>query len=88
MLKNPPVNTEDMSLKIPWRRKWKPTPVFLPEKSYGQRRLVGYGPWGRSMGSLSVRHNLTTRQQHYCFSLMLCKNVPREMLHLQGDSWK
>ena len=26
--------------KIPWRRKWKPTPVFLPEKSYGQRRLV------------------------------------------------
>ena len=28
--------------KIPWRRKWQPTPVFLPEKSYGQRRLVGY----------------------------------------------
>ena len=26
--------------KIPWRRKWKPTPVFLPEKSYGLRRLV------------------------------------------------
>ena len=27
--------------KIPWRRKWQPTPVFLPEKSHGQRRLVG-----------------------------------------------
>ena len=25
---------------IPWRRKWHPTPVFLPEKSYGQRSLV------------------------------------------------
>ena len=24
---------------IPWRRKWKPTPVFLPEKSHGQRSL-------------------------------------------------
>ena len=33
--------------KIPWRRKWQPTPVLLPGKSYGQRRLVGYSPWGR-----------------------------------------
>jgi len=29
-----------------WRRKWQPTPVFLPEKSRGQRSLVGYSPWG------------------------------------------
>ena len=28
--------------KIPWRRKWQPTPVFLPGKFYGQRSLVGY----------------------------------------------
>ena len=28
-----------------WRRKWQPTPVFLPEKSHGQRSLVGYSPW-------------------------------------------
>ena len=33
--------------KIPWRRKWQPTPVFLPGKSHGQRSLVGYSPWGR-----------------------------------------
>ena len=26
--------------------KWQPTPVFLPGKSHGQRRLVGYSPWG------------------------------------------
>ena len=32
--------------KIPWRRKWQPTPVFLPGKSHGQRSLVGYDPWG------------------------------------------
>ena len=27
-----------------WRRKWQPTPVFLPEKLHGQRSLVGYRP--------------------------------------------
>ena len=32
--------------KIPWRRAWQPTPVFLPGESHGQRSLVGYIPWG------------------------------------------
>ena len=32
-------------LKIPWRKKWKPTPTFLPEKSHGQRSLVGYSAY-------------------------------------------
>ena len=31
--------------KIPWRRKWQPTPVFLPGKSHEQRNLVDYSPW-------------------------------------------
>ena len=29
--------------KIPWRRVWQPTPVFLPGESHGQRSLAGYG---------------------------------------------
>ena len=32
--------------KIPWRRKWQPTSVFLPGESRGQRSLTGYSPWG------------------------------------------
>ena len=32
--------------KIPWRRKWQPTPVLLPGEVHGQRSLVGYSPWG------------------------------------------
>ena len=32
--------------KIPWRRKWHPTPVFLPGKCHGQRSLGGYSPRG------------------------------------------
>jgi len=31
--------------KIPWRRAWKPTPVFLPGGSHGQRSLAGFSPW-------------------------------------------
>ena len=31
--------------KIPWRRKWQPSPVFLPGKFHGQRSLVGYSRW-------------------------------------------
>ena len=31
--------------KTPWRRKWQPTPVLLPEKFHGLRSLVGYSPW-------------------------------------------
>jgi len=30
--------------KIPWRRAWLLTPVFLPGESYGQRSVVGYSP--------------------------------------------
>ena len=30
--------------KIPWRRKWQPTQIFLPRKAYGQRSLVGSSP--------------------------------------------
>ena len=33
--------------KIPWRRKWQPTPVLLPGKFHRWRSLVGYSPWDR-----------------------------------------
>ena len=29
-----------------WRKKWQPTPVFLPGETHGQRSLAGYSPWG------------------------------------------
>ena len=54
VVKNPPANTGDLrdmgSIpgfgKIPERRNWQPTPVFLPGESHGQMSLVGYSPWG------------------------------------------
>ena len=41
--------------KIPWRRKWQPSPIFLPGESHGQRSLMSYSPWGHT-----VRHNEVT----------------------------
>ena len=40
------------------RRKWQPTPVFLPGKSHGQKSLAGYSPWGR-------KESDTTEQLHF-----------------------
>ena len=34
-----------LGLEDPWRRKWQPTPGFLPGEPHGQRSLVGYSPW-------------------------------------------
>ena len=43
--------------KVPWRRAWQPTPVFLPGESHGQRKLAGYSPWGRKeSGDLAGTH--------------------------------
>ena len=52
--------------KIPWRRKWQPTSVFLPGKSHGQRSLAGYGLWGHK----GVRHNLATEEQKHSLCIM------------------
>ena len=38
---------QSVGQEVPLEKKWQPTPVFLPEKSHGQRSLVGYSPWGR-----------------------------------------
>ena len=31
--------------KVPWRREWKPTPVFLPGEFHGRNSLMDYSPW-------------------------------------------
>ena len=43
--------------KIPWRREWQPTPMFLPGEFHGQGSLVGYSPWG--LKELDVTEKLT-----------------------------
>ena len=41
--------------KIPWRREWQSTPVFLPREFCGQRSLAGYSPWGHRESDMTER---------------------------------
>ena len=63
--------------KIPWRRKWQLTPVFLPRKFHEQKSLVG--PWGH----IRVGHDLVTKQHTVCHFLPLLpwgSAVPENLL--------
>ena len=53
---------------IPWRRKWQPTPVFLPGKSHRQSSLESYSPWGRK--ELDLTERLTLIQPDLEFSTL------------------
>ena len=55
------------SAKIPWRRKWQPTPVLLPGKSHGRKSLVGYSPWG-------LEESDTTERLHFHFHFHALEN--------------
>ena len=66
--------------KIPWRRKWLPTPAFLPGKSHGQRSLESYSSWGPR-----VALNLVTKPPpiyHIAFKI-----PPSCYLFIHFDCW-
>ena len=65
------------SRKIPWKRKWQPTPVFLPGKSHGQRSLKGYSPWTHKR----VEHILVTKEQHLQQIVMKISETPAGFLN-------
>ena len=50
--------------KIPWRREWQPTPVFLPGECHGQRSMVGYSPWGYKESDMTEQVTHTSNWQH------------------------
>ena len=63
VVKNPPANAGDMRhvfdpwvRKIPWRRKWNPTLVFLLEEPHGKRSLVDYSTWGPKESDITLGH--------------------------------
>ena len=71
--------------KIPWKREWQPTPVFLAGESHGQRSLAGYNPWGRKR----VGHKLATKQGQPQANKQSCLRVtslPLTQLHGLGLS--
>ena len=82
VVKNPPANAGDMRRrfspwvgKIPWRRAWQPTPVFLPGKFHRQRSLEGYSPWGHKSQTL-----LSTHTDYLCTPKFTCQNLTPNVL--------
>ena len=74
-VKNLPANAEDMRhgfcswvRKIPWRRAWQSTPVFLPGEAHRQRSLVGYSPQGPKASDTTevTEHAHTHKKVTYC----------------------
>ena len=62
------MQVQSLGQKIPWRRAWQPTPVFLPGESHWQRSLAGYSPWGhKSWTQLSDNHQTTKDPQNENF---------------------
>ena len=61
--------------KIPWRRKWQPTPEFLPGKSHGQRNLAGYSPWGHKELDMTEQKDRERFSSVYLFPSLLPPDV-------------
>ena len=61
--------------KIPWRRKWQPTPIFVPGEFHGQRSLAGYSPYDHTkldgVKWFSTAHGWKTEDQHLAICPLL-----------------
>ena len=51
--------------KIPWKRAWQPTPVFLSKKFHGQRSLEGYSPWICKESDMTEQPNMHAGIYHF-----------------------
>ena len=68
---------QSLGQEIPWRRKWEPTPVFLPGESHGQRSLAGYSPWDHE------ELDTTEATQHsWCRQYSSSLNTPHSLIPL------
>ena len=85
--------------KIPWKRAWQPTPVFLPRKCLGQRNPAGYSPWGHSELDMTERLTHTHAVTRALWVLLIgasqvalvVKNLPanaRDQMWVPSLSWE
>ena len=66
--------------KIPWRRKWQPTPVFLPGEFHAQRSLAGYSPWGHKKSDMTFQFWETTLCKTAKWNLSIKAGVESKVL--------
>ena len=69
-VKNPSAMQEtqvqSLGRENPWRRKWQPTPAFLPGKSYGQKSLVVYALWGSKESDMTEQLSMHASIVYSC----------------------
>ena len=73
--------------KIPWRRKWQPTPVSLPGKSHGHRNLVDCSPWGRKESGTTEWLTQHTTILKNIFFFYLVSQAPSSFFSVSGLTW-
>ena len=74
-----------------WRRKWQPTPVFLPGESQGQRSLVGCRLWGRTWLKW-LSSSSSTPSIYLCLFLLKCWKISERTqiavaLNMRAKQW-
>ena len=74
--------------KIPGKRVWQPTPVFLPGESHRQRSLVGYSPWGHKESDMTeaIEHAHTRQGEVVMGVWYSCLENPHGQRSLAGYS--
>ena len=72
--------------KIPWRRKWQSTPVFLPGESHGQKSLVGCSPWGGKELDMT-EHETNESNTHTHASHSVCPWAPLSVGLSRQEYW-
>ena len=75
--------------KIPWRRAWLPTPVFLPGEFHGQRSLTGYSLWGhKTAGHHLATNTFTLGDKVSQFALLPSPNLNEmtQAIYIQKNS--
>ena len=70
--------------KIPWRKKWQPTPVILLGESHWQRHLVGYSPWDHR--ELDTIEDSVSNMIIKCFVNFLCIGIVHKILSFKPHS--
>ena len=74
-VRHDPATSLSLSTFMHWRRKWQPTPVFLPGESHGQGSLVGCSPWGRTESDTTE----SMQQQQASLSITNSCSLPKLM---------
>ena len=69
--------------KIPWRREWQPTPVFLPGKFHRQSSLVSYSPW--TLKESDTTEQLTHTHTHTHTHILLAGRAPSPLRMRMGE---